>query len=74
MLAESIVPRMLKTIVIPFLGSGCESGVDDAVDAAAVVVEEAAPSKFTASVFRRVALICKMLSRSGVKSAAALRA
>jgi len=72
MLAESIVPRILKTIVIPLLGSGWESGADGAA-VEAVCVEEAS-SKFTARILRRVALICKMLSRSGTKSAAALRA
>ncbi len=71
MLAESIVPRMLKTMVIPFLGSGRESGVEEAFVATADVV---APSKFTARVLRRVALTCRMLSRAEVKSAAALRA
>ena len=72
MLAESIVPRMLKTMVIPLLGSGCDS--DEAEGFNGSVVDEEAPSKFIASVLRRVALICKMLSRSAVKSAAALRA
>ena len=72
MLAESIVPKMLKTIVIPFRGTGCDSGADEAL--VGIVAEEEAPSKLRTNALRRVALICRMVSRSGVKSAAALRA
>ena len=68
MLAESMVPGTLKTIVRPPLGS--------VVFGSSVVAAWTAgkPSKFTAMVLRRAALMFSTLTRSMGRSPTTLRA